>query len=62
MAKSARERIAEAERFSCGCREALALLYGPLPSENERREAARALGLEDALPNPQDELEFKNGL
>lgn len=38
-------------------REALDLLYGPLPTQDERLEAARALGMEHALPLP-DELPF----
>lgn len=38
-------------------REALELLYGPLPTQDERLEAARALGMEHALP-PTDELPF----
>ena len=38
------------------CVECLALLYGPPVSESERREAARGLGMEHALPDAQDEL------
>jgi hypothetical protein len=41
--------------------EAMALLYRPI-SENERREAARALGMEHALPEPEQlQLEDKDG-
>lgn len=38
-------------------REALDLLYGPLPTQDERLEAARALGMEHALPEP-EQLQF----
>lgn len=50
------ERQRKVHDFHKGCREALALLYGPKPTEAERREAARALGEERCLPDPQDEL------
>lgn len=43
-------------------REALELLYGPLPTQDERLEAARALGMEHALPEPEQlPLEDKHG-
>lgn len=38
------------------CVECLALLYGPLPTQDERLEAARGLGVEHYLPDAQDEL------
>jgi hypothetical protein len=38
------------------CAQCLALLSGPPPTESERREAARALGIEHYLPDPQGEL------
>jgi hypothetical protein len=55
-ALSFRERQDALERFSRGCSDALRLLSGPLPSEAERREAARGLGEEHRLPDPQGDL------
>jgi hypothetical protein len=42
-------------------REALALLYGPLPTQDERLEAARVLWLEHALPEP-EQLQLPKGI
>lgn len=43
-------------------REAIALCTGPLPTQDERLEAARALGMEHALPEPEQlQLEDKDG-
>lgn len=49
MAKPSLERV-RASHKAAG--EALALLYRDIP-EDERREAARALGMEHALPEPE---------
>jgi hypothetical protein len=50
------ERQRRLDTFRKGCGEALRLLYGPTPTEQEQREAARSLGREGHLPDPQDEL------
>jgi hypothetical protein len=52
MKPTATQRAATIKRL----RETLALLYGPTTPSEEQRDAARALGLEDHLPDPRPDL------